>query len=101
MLAPNYAYFQSLRMSFLGTKSFGFKLLRVFMLMIFIPFEYLAAQVKNSEVTFQEKIDLFFGEYIVSPLAGVLFWPIPGINIPLVVAWLLGGAIFSLSGSGL
>ena len=94
MLAPNYAYFQSLRMSFLGTKSFGFKLLRVFMLMIFIPFEYLAAQVKNSEVTLQEKIDLFFGEYIVSPLAGVLFWPIPGINIPLVVAWLLGGAIF-------
>ena len=48
----------------------------------------------NLEITFQEKLDLFFGEYIVTPLAGILFWPIPGINMPLVVAWLLGGAIF-------
>mgnify|MGYP007000111673 CR=1 len=29
-----------------------------------------------------------------SPLAAILFWPIPGLNIPLVVAWLLGGAVF-------
>ena len=39
-------------------------------------------------------IDNFFGNYIVQPLAEILFWPIPGINIPLVVAWLLSGAIF-------
>ncbi len=40
------------------------------------------------------KIDLFFGEYIVSPLAAIMFWPIPGVEMPLVVAWLLGGALF-------
>tara|TARA_B100000963_G_scaffold50808_1_gene38937 strand:- start:3680 stop:5188 length:1509 start_codon:yes stop_codon:yes gene_type:complete len=44
--------------------------------------------------TFAKKIDLFFGEYIVSPLASLMFWPIPGIEMPLVVAWLLGGALF-------
>ena len=37
---------------------------------------------------------MFFGEYIVGPLAALLFWPIPGIEMPLVVAWLLGGALF-------
>ena len=42
----------------------------------------------------QKMIDNFFGNYIVQPLAEILFWPIPGINIPLVVAWLLSGAIF-------
>ena len=62
--------------------------------MLFIPFEFLTAQVPNTELAFQEKLDFFFAEYVVSPLAGVLFWPIPGINMPLVVAWLLGGAIF-------
>jgi len=39
----------------------------------------------------EKEMDLFFGEYIVSPLAAILFWPIPGIEMPLVVAWLLGG----------
>ena len=62
--------------------------------MLLLPLGTLKAQVQNLEVTFQEKLDLFFGEYIVTPLAGILFWPIPGINMPLVVAWLLGGAIF-------
>jgi len=42
----------------------------------------------------EKEMDLFFGEYIVSPLAAILFWPIPGIEMPLVVAWLLGGALF-------
>ena len=42
----------------------------------------------------EKEMDLFFGEYIVAPLATVLFWPIPGIKMPLVVAWLLGGALF-------
>ena len=41
----------------------------------------------------QKMIDNFFGNYIVQPLAESI-WPIPGINIPLVVAWLLSGAIF-------
>ena len=42
----------------------------------------------------EKQMDLFFGEYIVNPLAAVLFWPIPGIEMPLVVTWLLGGALF-------
>ena len=38
-------------------------------------------------------MDLFFCEYIVGPLAALLFGPY-GIEMPLVVAWLLGGALF-------
>ena len=51
---------------------------------------------KNEEVpnNWEKDLDTFFGEYVVSPLAKLLFWPIPGIEIPLVVAWLLGGALF-------
>lgn len=49
---------------------------------------------KIAENTWEKQIDLFFGEYVVGPLAALLFWPIPGIQMPLVVAWLLGGAIF-------
>jgi len=44
--------------------------------------------------TLQQKVDTFFGEVIVNPLASIMFWPIPGLEMPLVVAWLLGGAIF-------
>ncbi|MAE52849.1 MAG: alanine glycine permease, partial [Opitutae bacterium] len=47
-----------------------------------------------AEKNWEQKMDLFFGEYIVGPLAALLFWPIPGIEMPLVVAWLLGGALF-------
>jgi AGCS family alanine or glycine:cation symporter len=42
----------------------------------------------------EKEMDLFFGEYVVGPLASLLFWPIPGIEMPLVVAWLLGGALY-------
>ena len=49
-------------------------------------------EIKHS--TIQDKIDTFFGDYVVSPLASILFWPIPGIQMPLVVAWLLTGALF-------
>ncbi|MGE4550751.1 MAG: alanine:cation symporter family protein, partial [Opitutales bacterium] len=42
----------------------------------------------------EQKADAFFGEYVVSPLADMLFWTIPGIELPLVVAWLLVGAVF-------
>ena len=48
----------------------------------------------KDEHSLTHKIDLFFGEYIVSPLAAIMFWPIPGVEMPLVVAWLLGGALF-------
>ena len=46
-------------------------------------------------MNWEEKVDLFFGESIVSPIASILFWPVPGLQMPLVVAWLLGGAVFS------
>ena len=46
------------------------------------------------EQSLEQKADAFFGEYVVSPLADMLFWTIPGIELPLVVAWLLVGAVF-------
>ncbi|MCA9548119.1 MAG: sodium:alanine symporter family protein, partial [Myxococcales bacterium] len=39
-------------------------------------------------------MDQFFGEWLVGPIASVLFWPIPGINMPIVVAWLGLGALY-------
>ena len=49
---------------------------------------------KTSSGNFQEFIDAFFGEYVVEPIAALLFWKIPGLEMPLVVAWLLFGALF-------
>ncbi|MCB9522315.1 MAG: alanine:cation symporter family protein [Myxococcales bacterium] len=43
---------------------------------------------------FEESMDQFFGEWLVGPIASVLFWPIPGINMPIVVAWLGLGALY-------
>jgi AGCS family alanine or glycine:cation symporter len=63
-------------------------------LLTFFPFEILRASNSQTSVSFQDQLDTFFGDYIVSPLAAVLFWPIPGLNMPIVVAWLLGGAAF-------
>ena len=42
---------------------------------------------------FEPWLDYFFGRYGVSPLQSVLFWkPVGG--VPLIVAWLLFGAVF-------
>ena len=60
----------------------------------FLPLEMLKGSDSETDLGFQDHLDNFFGDYIVAPLAAVLFWPIPGLNMPLVVAWLLGGAIF-------
>ena len=49
---------------------------------------------ESAPVTWEAQIDQFFGNYVVGPLASLLFWPIPGIKMPLIVAWLLGGALF-------
>ena len=54
----------------------------------------LCASENMDTPTLQQKVDTFFGEVIVDPLASIMFWPIPGLEMPLVVAWLLGGAIF-------
>ena len=43
---------------------------------------------------FEAEIDRVFGDWVVEPLAAILFWPIPIIKMPIVVAWLLFGAIF-------
>ncbi|MCB9785587.1 MAG: alanine:cation symporter family protein [Deltaproteobacteria bacterium] len=42
----------------------------------------------------EQRIDQYFGEYLVAPLAAVLFWEIPYLGMPLVVAWLVVGAVF-------
>lgn len=67
-------------------------------LLIGIAFSFSASSCFGKEdgkgSDWQERIDLFFGEYVVSPLASLLFWKIPGLEMPLVVAWLLGGALF-------
>jgi len=43
---------------------------------------------------FAATVDSVFGEYLVGPIATVFFWNIPGLNMPLVVAWLLVGATY-------
>jgi AGCS family alanine or glycine:cation symporter len=47
-----------------------------------------------SSKSFEEKVDAVFGRYLVAPIATVFFWNIPGLNMPLVVFWLLFGATF-------
>ena len=48
----------------------------------------------DNSSSFEEQIDTFFAEFIVQPLASLMFWEIPFVGIPLIVAWLLGGAVF-------
>ena len=42
----------------------------------------------------EQQADRFFGTYLVEPLAKVFFWEVPGLGMPVVVAWLLAGSIF-------
>ncbi len=94
MLAPYYAYFQSLTMLVLRSMRFKISILFCLGFMPFLPLEMLKGSDSGKTPGFQNQLDIFFGDYIVAPLAAVLFWPIPGLNMPLVVAWLLGGAVF-------
>ena len=41
-----------------------------------------------------DRVDAWFGEWIVGPIATVLFWQVPGMEMPFVVVWLLAGAVF-------
>ena len=54
-----------------------------------------AAEVatKVAEKTIEQQIDTLFGD-VVGAFASVLLWNIPGVGMPLVVAWLLLGAVF-------
>jgi AGCS family alanine or glycine:cation symporter len=42
---------------------------------------------------FEAQVDAVFGA-LVGYIAMVMFWSIPGTGMPLIVAWLLGGALF-------
>lgn len=44
--------------------------------------------------SFGQRIDYFFGAWLVAPVAKLFFWEVPLIQMPLVVAWLFFGAIF-------
>ena len=52
-----------------------------------------AGEADGAPAGLQEKIDQFFGDWVVRPLEKVLFWEVPFIKMPIVVAWLLFGAI--------
>lgn len=60
---------------------------------LFFP-TFVHASDPLNKASWQANVDTFFGEFVVGPLAALLFWPIPGVDMPLVVAWLLGGALF-------
>lgn len=53
-----------------------------------------SGEEQGSDQNWQDKIDQFFGEYVVVPFESLLFWEIPGLQMPLIVLWLLAGAIF-------
>jgi AGCS family alanine or glycine:cation symporter len=42
----------------------------------------------------EQQADAFFGDYLVAPLARVIFWEVPGLQMPLVVLWLLAGSTY-------
>lgn len=54
----------------------------------------LAAAQEASNNSTGDAIDAFIGTYIVGPLATVFFIEVPVLKMPLVVAWLVFGAIF-------
>ena len=54
----------------------------------------LLAAADGQRSTLEQQADLVFGKYLVEPLAKVFFWEVPGLGMPVVVAWLLAGAIF-------
>jgi AGCS family alanine or glycine:cation symporter len=54
----------------------------------------LVAAADGQRSTLEQQADLFFGKYLVEPLAKVFFWEVPGLGMPVVVAWLLAGSIF-------
>jgi AGCS family alanine or glycine:cation symporter len=61
-----------------------------------LPSAALAAEAATASAAqaVEQQIDTFFGDYVVAPMAKVLFWTIPGLEMPLVVAWLIVGAVF-------
>jgi alanine or glycine:cation symporter, AGCS family len=61
--------------------------------------EVASAQVTTKTATWIDNIDSWFGEYLVAPMAAVLFFDFGtkylfGVSVPFVVLWLLFGGIF-------
>lgn len=52
------------------------------------------AQEAAASQDWEKAADAWFGEWVVGPVAKVLFFPIPGIEMPFVVLWLALGAVF-------
>ena len=52
------------------------------------------ASVQESRLSLEKQIDSFFADFIVQPLASLMFWEIPFVGFPLIVAWLLFGALY-------
>ena len=57
------------------------------------------SELPEEEPSFAAKLDAKFGDYVVNPLAAVLFFDfgtkqLIGTSIPFVVVWLLAGAVF-------
>lgn len=58
---------------------------------VLLPLTALAQAVDED---WQAAADRFFGEWLVGPLATLLFWNIPGLDMPFVVLWLALGAVY-------
>lgn len=52
------------------------------------------ASVQEPSFSLEKRIDSFFADFIVQPLASLMFWEIPFVGFPLIVAWLLFGALY-------
>ena len=67
-------------------------------ILIITPFMFfnteVFASVQDSSLSLEKQIDSFFADFIVQPLASLMFWEIPFVGFPLIVAWLLFGALY-------
>jgi len=67
-------------------------------ILIIAPFMFINtkvfASVQEPRLSLEKQIDSFFADFIVQPLASLMFWEIPFVGFPLIVAWLLFGALY-------
>lgn len=67
-------------------------------ILIIAPFMFIntkiLASVEEPRLSLEKQIDSFFADFIVQPLASLMFWEIPFVGFPLIVAWLLFGALY-------
>lgn len=62
------------------------------LVLLLMPLSVWAAEPKPEG--FEGALDTFFGEWLVAPIASLLFWNIPRLNMPIVVLWLALGALY-------